>query len=247
MPFFLVSLYVFAGLVACAVLVRIAYAITKHIARAPLLDLVVGLFTWVPWAAGFWLGGWAGVGAAVLAQWVFLNAFCIADRLVRGRPGRTLTQAHIKNLGAVRNEICLLVTAPAVLAFFMVRLGEVLLYPPLTWLARFPKYRTGDWINVSRHKFDGLVGHDLVWCWYCDWMTGVWSLGSEMLRNVESFWCPVRFCEDCKNCHASTDFPDVNKWCAAQGTLEDAVQLFEKQYKGRNRNSWWGHPDRKGE
>jgi len=245
MGFFIIALYVFAGLVACSVLVRVTYALTKRIARAPWLDLVVGLFTWIPWVAGYVLGGWPGVGAAVLAQWVFLNVFCAADRMLRGRRGPTLTKAHERHLGAVRNEICLLITAPAVLAFFAVRLGEVLLYPPLTWMAKFPKYRTGDWINVSRHKFDGLVGHDLVWCWYCDWMTGVWALGSEMLRNVESFWCPIKFRDACKNCNVEADFPDVRKWCAAQGTIEDAVKVWEEHYEGRKENSWWGHPGRK--
>ena len=37
-----------------------------------------------------------------------------------------------------------------------------------------------------------VIGHALIWCLYCDWMTGVWSLGTEMLRNVESFWYPIR-------------------------------------------------------
>jgi hypothetical protein len=97
--------------------------------------------------------------------------------------------------------------------FAAARIGQYLVYPPLTWLVRLPKYNTAEWISVSRHKFEGLVGHDLIWCLYCDWMTGVWSLGTEMLRNVESFWCPIRFRSDkkCENC--TLDFPDVdNGW-----------------------------------
>mgnify|MGYP003584077496 CR=1 FL=1 len=245
MSFLHCFLAVFAGLVVATIFTRVAFAVTKRVAEVPLLDFFVGLFTWIPWVAGWIMGGWPGVGAAVLAQWVFLNVFCAVDRLVRGKPGPTLSRAHAKLLGPVRNELALLVTAPAVLAFFMVRLGEILLYPPLAWLAKMPTYRTREWINLSRHKYEGLVGHDLVWCWYCDWMTGVWALGSEMLRNVESFWCPIRFCDDCKNRNVATDFPDVHKWCAAQGTVEDAVKVFEEHYDGRRKNSWWGHPDRK--
>ena len=35
-------------------------------------------------------------------------------------------------------------------------------------------YKQAEWVNVSRTKFDGLVGHDLIWCLYCDWR---WSDG----------------------------------------------------------------------
>ena len=55
-------------------------------------------------------------------------------------------------------------------------------------------------------KVEGLVGHDRIWCLYCDWMTGVWSLGTEMLRNVESFWCPLRFSSDAKFFHSWGSF-----------------------------------------
>ena len=111
---------------------------------------------------------------------------------------------------------------------------------------RLPKYRTAEWVNVSRHKFEGLVGHDLIWCLYCDWMTGVWSLGTEMLRNVESFWCPIRFRSDkkCENC--AIDFPDVNGgWAPEDGTMADVVKAHADHYPGPNgENSWFGHPVR---
>lgn len=245
MTFIACFLWIFAGLAAAALFSRLAYAVTKEITHAPWLDLFVSLFTWIPWVAGAWMAGWIGVGAALLAQWVFLNAFCLADRLVRGKPGPTLSHAHAKKLGWVRNEIALLLTTPAVVVFFLVRGAEVLFYPPMAWMAKMPPYKTREWINLSRHKFDGLVGHDLVWCWYCDWMTGVWALGSEMLRNVESFWCPIRFCDGCKNRNVETDFPDVRKWCAAQGTMADAVKTWEQHYGARATHSWWDHPERK--
>src|SRR5207237_9059785 len=93
----------------------------------------------------------------------------------------------VRNYAAVRWAAWVLPLCSAL------RAAEIFVYPMLTWTVGLPKYESGDWVNVSRHKFCGLIGHDLIWCLYCDWMTGVWSLGTEMLRNVESFWCPIRF------------------------------------------------------
>jgi hypothetical protein len=237
--------WVFAGLAGAAVFTRLAFALSEKIAKAPVLDFFISLFTWLPWVAGWFLGGWPGVAAAVLAQVVFLHAFCFAHRALRGKGGRTLTAAQGRVLGPVRNQLCLLAQTPAVPVFVFIRLAEIVLYPVIAWLGKLPTYRAAEWVNLSRHKYDGLVGHDLLWCWYCDWMTGLWALGSEMLRNIESFWCPVRFCDDCKNRNACIDFPDVEKWAPETGTMEDAVRVFEEHYDGRRKNSWWGHPDRK--
>jgi len=245
MPFLHVFVLVFVGLVVSAIFTRLAFAVSEKIARAPLVDVFVSIFTWVPWVAGWWLGGWTGLGAALLAHLLFLHTFCAVDRALRGKPGRTLQQAQARVLGGWRNQLCLLVQTPAIPVFWFIRVAEIVLYPPIAWLGKLPTYRSSEWVNLSRHKFDGLVGHDLLWCWYCDWMTGLWSLGSDMLRNIESFWCPIRFCDACKNCNACTDFPDVEKWAPADGTVEDAVKLFDQHYDGRRKNSWWGHPDRK--
>ena len=90
-----------------------------------------------------------------------------------------------------------------------------------------------------------LVGHDLIWCLYCDWMTGVYSLGAEMLRNVESFWCPIRFYDGkkCENCRI--DFPDVDGgWVAADGTMADVTRVMDEQYPEGAVNRWFGHPAR---
>ena len=98
--------------------------------------------------------------------------------------------------------------------------------------------------TTSRESFDGLVGHDLIWCLYCDWMTGVYSLGAEMLRNVESFWCPIRFYEGkkCENCNV--DFPDINGgWVKADGNMQDVENVMEEKY-GSGERAWFGHPVR---
>lgn len=245
--FWLVVLGVFSGLAVAGVVTRIAYAVTDKIAEAPWLDGFISLFTWLPWLAGGWWHGWAGIVAAVIAQLLFLHAFCLVHRLLRGRKGRTLTDAQGRVLGPVRNQLCLLVQTPAILAFVGIRAAQLLLYPPIAALGKLPTYRQGEWVNLSRHKYDGLIGYDLLWCWYCDWMTGLWCLGSEMLRNIESFWCPIQFQNPHKNKVAAIDFPDVKQWAPPDGTMEDAVRLIEKHYDGKRKNSWWGHPDRDSE
>jgi hypothetical protein len=130
--------------------------------------------------------------------------------------------------------------------FWLVRVAQYVVYPPITWLVRLPRYNEAEWVNVSRQKFRGLVGHDLIWCLYCDWMTGIWSLGSEMLRNVESFWCPIRFASDKKCANCAIDFPDVVKgWAPAEGTMADVAATLEEHYKrGDAANPWFGHPTR---
>lgn len=235
----------FVGLCVAAVFTRLAYAVSDKIATAPVLDVFVSVFTWIPWVTGWMAMGWPGVLASAVAQLVFLHAFCLVHRALRGKKGRTLTDAQGRVLGPVRNQLCLLVQTPAIFVFVAVRAAELFLYPPIAWLGRLPLYKQGEWVNLSRHKYDGLIGYDLLWCWYCDWMTSLWCLGSEMLRNIESFWCPIQFQSAEKNVHASIDFPDVKNWAPPHGTMEDAVRLIEEHYDGKRKNSWWGHVDRK--
>jgi len=235
--------WLFLGLVVAAIFTRIAYGVTDVIAAAPALDFFISLFTWIPWTVGVGCWGWMGLGAAVVAQILFLHAFCLVHRALRGKKGRTLTDAQGRVLGPIRNQLCLLVQTPAIFAFVGIRAAQLVLYPAIAALGRLPTYRQSEWVNLSRHKYSGLIGYDLLWCWYCDWMTGLWCLGSEMLRNIESFWCPIQFQSPEKNAHASIDFPDVKKWAPPNGTMEDAVRLIEQHYDKKSPNSWWGHPD----
>jgi hypothetical protein len=132
------------------------------------------------------------------------------------------------------------VTAIVTPLFALVRLAEVFIYPPLHWLVGLPDYNSGEWVNVSRQKFCGLVGHDLIWCLYCDWMTGIWSLGTEMLRNVESFWCPIRFYSDKKCANCAIDFPDVaDGWVPADGTMAQVADTIDRMH-GNGDHSWFG-------
>ncbi|MGP1310601.1 MAG: hypothetical protein ACTS27_10425 [Phycisphaerales bacterium] len=230
--------------------------------RAPLLDLVVAYFTAAPWFVGALLGmyagelddrlagipWYAGVGAGVLGQLVALIAWCRAHEFAHREAvrGPRIVKALNRSVGRVRNHTAVLWTAWAVPVFWLVRIAEVTVYPPLIVLVKFPRYRQREWVNVSRHKFSGLVGHDLIWCLYCDWMTGVWSLGSEMLRNVESFWCPIRFIDakKCENC--AVDFPDIDRgWVRPEAGMAGAVAKVEAMYpQGSTVNDWFARPER---
>ena len=218
--------------------------------RAPVLDLAVAWFTVVPAIALTIMYGWVGLGGGILGQVVGLVIWCWGHELTHRKAvkGARIVTVLNRLVGRPRNHAALWVTAMAVPLFWVVRIGEWVIYPPLIWLVRFPHYPMGEWVNVSRHKFDGLVGHDLIWCLYCDWMTGVWSLGTEMLRNVESFWCPIRFLDEKKCANCSIDFPDVLKaWTPADGTMGDVAKLLEDKYEGLEggqRFTWFGHPDR---
>jgi hypothetical protein len=212
-------------------------------ARAPALDLVIALFTWVPWLAAGVKAGWAGVLGALAGQvatyfvWVAYHETMHRDAVGGPRIVKVLNRI----IGKWQNHAALWGTLIALPCFWHFRLVEATVYPFLVATLGFPRYRHGDWVNVSRHKFEGLVGHDLFWCLYCDWMTGVTALGMEMLRNVESFWCPIRFYEGkkCENC--KLDFPDIaDGWIPADATMREVTERLEEMY-GNGQRTWFGH------
>ncbi|MGF1632565.1 MAG: hypothetical protein ACFCVE_01840 [Phycisphaerae bacterium] len=262
MAFALVVLVVAVALVALAGLLGLlprlggpGRAAADALIRAPGLDLVVFTLTTLPPVAaaavlGFTRpGGWAGViggaAAAMLGQGVALVVWSKLHELGHGkRSGINRTLSSI--VGTVRNHLALWLTLVALPGFLIVRLAEWVVYPPLTWLVALPRYRHAEWVNVSRQKFEGLVGYDLIWCLYCDWMTGIWSLGTEMLRNVESFWCPIRFSDKTKCEKCVHEFPDVAEaWVPADGTMAQVEQTLHDRYPGpAGQNAWFGHPVR---
>ncbi|MGH8046820.1 MAG: hypothetical protein ACREKL_06205 [Chthoniobacterales bacterium] len=211
---------------------------------APGLDVVMSLLTWVPWLLSFGLCGWTGVLGCVLGQLGAMEAFCFWHEKQNPDRGPAIARTLNRLTSPVANNIALLATLPALPAFLLIRFSQLTTYPVLVNTVRLPPYNHSEWVGVSRQKFSGLVGHDLVWCLYCDWMTGIYALGGEMLRNLESFWCPIRFypgkkCDNCK-----LDFPDITSWVPADGTMEDVEKKLVEKYEGRRWNSWWGHPDR---
>jgi hypothetical protein len=221
---------------------------SESLCRAPLLDVLITYFTAAPLIVGPAVAGWIGLAGAVTGQVLAVMIWTPLHELAHpeARRGPRIVHTINRRVGRLRNHTAVWTTALVVPLFWLVRLAEVFVYPPLIWLIRFPRYNQGDWVNVSRHKFRGLVGHDLIWCLYCDWMTGVWSLASEMLRNVESFWCPIRFdsTKKCVNC--AIDFPDVEHgWVPAGGTMAEVAGVLEREYPvGGRVYPWYGHPAR---
>lgn len=221
-------------------------SLSAALCRAPGLDLVVTYFTVAPLIVGPILYGWRGFGGAVAGQvaglllWGWIHEAAHAD----ARRGPRIVTTMNRIVGRWRNHAAVWLTAIVTPLFWCVRVAQIAIYPLITALIGLPPYRQGEWVNVSRQKFANLVGHDRAWCLYCDWMTGVWSLGSEMLRNVESFWCPIKFAsgKKCDNC--KLDFPDVaTEWVPADGTMAQVTALLETKYAGGQRG-WFGHPAR---
>jgi len=236
----------FFVIVVLAVIISIIliWKMTEKIAFAPGLDLAISLLTWIPWVAALTFIGWLGVLACVIGQLVAMQIFCFIHWRWSGHRGPSIGTTLNRIVGPVSNNVALLATVPALPAFLLIRFSQWTTYPMLVWLIKLPPYKQAEWVNVSRQKFSGLVGHDLVWCLYCDWMTGIYSLGGEMLRNLESFWCPIRFypgkkCENCK-----LDFPDVEKWVDAKGSMKEVEDILKEKYEGKGWNSWWSHPER---
>ena len=253
-PYFSIGLITLGALLLGTIILHvlpklggIGRATLDRLSVAPGLDFVVAYFTAAPMVVGPILAGWIGLAASISAQVAALLIWSWAHGWAHptARRGPRIVKVLNDLVGAPRNYAALWVTTVVVPMFWAVRLAEIFVYPFLVWIVRFPRYRHRDWVAVSRHKFDGLVGHDLIWCLYCDWMTGVWSLGSEMLRNVESFWCPIRFSSTnkCDNC--SHDFPDVyGGWIPADGSMEEVTEVIRRHYGDDAANCWFGHPAR---
>lgn len=228
------------------------WLLRAEIPAPPMASVAAGTRANISWPDTLAFNGIAGcfafLATAVLAQMVTLVLWGWMHEAMNPGvwKGPRIVSTLNRKVGRFRNHAAVWWTAWAVPLFTIVRIAEILLYPPLHWLVRLPKYNVNEWINVSRQKFSGLVGHDLIWCLYCDWMTGVWSLGTEMLRNVESFWCPIRYTspEKCEKC--CVDFPDINGgWVDANGTIADVAAVLDQKYPGPGGvNGWFGHPTR---
>jgi hypothetical protein len=214
---------------------------------APGVDLALAYFMLLPLMVAWFLATWQGLAVALLAELSALWLWIMLHELAHRQKSQAKIHRQLSStVGAWRNHLAVWITAFAVPLFWVVRFVELIVYPPLTKLVGLPRYDAKEWVNVSRHKFEGLIGYDLIWCLYCDWMTGVWSLGTEMLRNVESFWCPIRFYSEKKCANCQQDFPDVNNgWIAADATMKDVTALLASKYTTvQKERAWYGHPCR---
>jgi hypothetical protein len=241
---FLVILALATGLTLMGRLGPWGKRLTAALCHTPGLDLALIVLVWLPWLGGFFQAGWAGLLSALVGQILATEVWVWGHRWIyrRHRPPVGINSYLSQRYGWWRNHLALWITASVLPVFFLIRAAQVLLYPWLIWLLGFKAYDQREWINISRHRVRGLVGHDLLWCLYCDWMTGVYALGAEMLRNVESFWCPIRFYHDkkCDNC--SVDFPDINRnWFPADSSVDAVVEGLDAAIP-RDRPWVWSHP-----
>lgn len=221
--------------------------LSDQLTQAPGLDVALAGLIWVPWILGGAIAGWLGVLATVIGQVIAMQLWILGHEQMHRQAlqGPRIVSYLNDRFGWWRNNLALWVTSFSVPVFLSIRIAQVLLYPLLVKLLNFRDYNHSEWVNVSRQKFEGLVGHDLIWCLYCDWMTGVYSLGAEMLRNVESFWCPIRFYhgKKCENCQL--DFPDINGgWVAVDATMTEVVDTLDQQMPSDRPWSWFGHPEK---
>ena len=213
------------------------------IARPPAIDLVVALLTLIPWIigwvaaariAGHWFGGFAGLALTVAAQLATLELFDLVHRRLGPKASLRINATVNKLYGGWRSRLGLWVTVPSIPGFMIVRFWEYAGYYPLVVLLHFKRFRHGDYIAVSRHKIENLVGADLIWCLYCDWMTGQWSLGTEMLNQVETFWCPLAFV-DKEKCGKCAQFFDMTQWAPSEtdaaGIEKVILTIQEKRAK----------------
>jgi hypothetical protein len=231
---------------AVSLLPRFSRPMSDTLCRAPLLDILVAAFTWIPWPIAAILGSWPALLGTLLGQALTLIVWTHWHEMLYRQhvKGPRIVKFINRTVGTWKNHLALWVTLVALPGFWLARLLELIAYWPLVTMLGFPKYRHGDWINVSRHKFEGLVGHDLIWCLYCDWMTGVYCLGGEMLRNVESFWCPIRFYDGKKCANCAIDFPDINHgWIEPGKSMADVVTKMEEMYTTPPR-AHFAHPAR---
>ncbi len=243
-PFLLTVSYTVACLYVFIILFSFTIKYNDWFCKAPGLDVAISIFTFIPWTIGYHFYGWAGAFYSLVGELIVLYSFnFIHERFIHKYEGPKLHQTLNKIVGYFRNHLALFFCLLALPVFLSIRAGQIIIYPLLRWTLRFPKYKDSDWINVSRYKFDGLVGHDMVWCLYCDWMTGLYALAGEMLRNVESFWCPIRFYEGKKCANCKLDFPDLEKWVPADGKMQDVVDLLLEKYPPESKadRTWFGY------
>lgn len=220
-------------------------ALSQACTRAPMLDIAVASFTWVPWVIAAYIAGWAGFLGCLIGQFFACYAWAFLHELAHpaARRGPRIVKFINVVVGRWQNHTALWVTVIALPLFWGIRIIQITMWWTLVVLLDFPHYKQGEWVMVSRQKFEGLVGHDLIWCLYCDWMTGVYAMGAEMLRNVESFWCPIRFYDGKKCANCVVDFPDIDNGWIKDGTMGDVVNKMEEMYTTGPR-TWFGHPAR---
>lgn len=197
------------------------------------------MFTWVPWVLCFYVGAWQGLGICLLAQIVSLEIFSVSHTIFRRYRGAKIRHALDEIVGPVRNHLGLLITLMILPIMWIIRVGQLTIYPLQVLTLGFPWYKHREWVSVSRQKFEGLVGHDLVWCLFCEWVLSIYSFGAEMIRNNESWWCPIQFHDQDKCAKCVGDFPDLNIWVKPEGSMQEVKDHLLNRYCPKKKPRAW--------
>lgn len=248
-----VAIITFCYLVGLTALLHAILLISKKSAEVfrvvPCLDLWIAAYVYAPPIVTAVVYSWTEVLICIAVQTLFLALYSamhsLSYRIRKGQKGGRLLSSLSKGLSRPRVILGFYITLLAIPVFVVLRVGQLTVYPLLQWSVDYPSYKHSDWIQLSRHKFEGLIGLDLLWCLYCEWAAGVYALGGEMVRNNESFWCPIRFYSQkhCENCEMT--FPDLKEWVEPTGSIEQVQELLEKKYpKNQRPKSWYAHSSR---
>src|SRR3989442_6840868 len=128
-PLLLIAAYTLVGIASFAGLLQLiprfggaGTRIGPWLCRAPGLDLVVSVVTWIPPTVLGIVLGWRGVVGAIIGQVLGMLVWMFAHELAnRKRDGPRIVTFLNRTVGRLNNHIALLVTALAVPLFIILR------------------------------------------------------------------------------------------------------------------------------
>src|SRR5687768_1599750 len=114
--------------------------------RAPLLDVPITYFTVAPIFVGPIVAGWIGLAGAVVGQVAGVLAWTWLHEITHRRDvrGPRIVKVINRSVGRVRNHAATWVTAIVTPLFWVIRVAELVVYPPLVRLVDLPAYRHAD-------------------------------------------------------------------------------------------------------
>src|SRR5215203_6610401 len=109
---------------------RTGHTMSDVLTRAPLLDVIVSTFTWLPWAVGAGVAGWPGFFGALVGQCVALGAWVMGHEFAyrEAARGPRIVKFINRTVGRWRNHLALWVTLIALPGFLFIRFIQIVCY-----------------------------------------------------------------------------------------------------------------------
>src|SRR5579864_2417920 len=122
--------------------------LSDALCRAPALDGVITYFTVAPLIVGPILASWRGLAGAMVGQVMGLLAWTALHELAhpRQRRGPRIFKVTNRLIGPWRNLLATWLTAVVTPMFWVIRVFEITLWPPIRLLTGFPKYPGAEWV-----------------------------------------------------------------------------------------------------